>query len=251
VRAEAQSSPVGVCRYPRSRRQLPDCVPRQSRWSGFPGISSALPPVPARHDYTLIWKTYFLPWRKQMTLLPTSWCSWKRRFCVRRSAAAQRGFSLVEVLVAVLVLSVGLLGLAALQVMGLRASDSARMRTEVSIAAYDLADRLRANPASFFSQGQASKGLQVIAPAECATVGAPGNALERWRKYVCDMRLPQPSSGDLAAVDCRDGNACGGGNCAITFRWSDARGETTAAGTGVRDPETVEFRFCTQIATAI
>ena len=40
------------------------------------------------------------------------------------------GFSLVEVLVAVLVLSVGLLGLAALQTRGLRANDSARIRTQ-------------------------------------------------------------------------------------------------------------------------
>jgi len=170
----------------------------------------------------------------------------------RGSLAAQRAFSLVEVLVAVLVLSVGLLGLAALQVTGLRAADSARIRTEVSIAAYDLADRLRANPTSFFQRGQGSKGLRAVSANECPFDGDPGNAMERWRKYVCNIGLPQPSSGDLATVDCQDSNVCGAGNCAILFRWSDVRGEAKhVAGSEVRDPGNIEFRFCTQLATAI
>jgi len=171
---------------------------------------------------------------------------------MRWSTADQRGFSLVEVLVAVLVLSVGLLGLAALQVMSLRASDSARMRTAVSIAAYDLADRLRANPSSFFQRGQATKGVRTIAASDCPYTGAVDDALKRWRRDICAMGLPEPSSGTRAAIDCQDGNACGSGNCALVFRWNDARGETkVSAAAGVRSPGTVEFRFCTRLATAI
>ncbi len=162
--------------------------------------------------------------------------------------AAQVGFSLVEALVALLVLSVGLLGLAAMQVTGLRANDSARMRTEVSIAAYDLADRLRAHPASYFLRGQASKGAISISSDDCGDEGSPTDAIGRWSQDFCNIRLPEPFSG---AVDCQDSNACGAGNCSIEFRWNDARGEATDAAAGVRDPETLQFRFCTRLATAI
>ena len=57
------------------------------------------------------------------------------------------GFTLLEVLIALLVLSIGLLGLAALQTVGLRSSQMAAMRTLASQKAYDMSDRMRANPA--------------------------------------------------------------------------------------------------------
>lgn len=56
-----------------------------------------------------------------------------------------RGFSLVEILVALVILSVGLLGLAGLQSSSLRATDSAYLRTQANLLAYNLFDRMRAN----------------------------------------------------------------------------------------------------------
>lgn len=56
-----------------------------------------------------------------------------------------RGFTLLEVLVALIVLSVGLLSLAGLQVIGLRTNHSAYMRTQATIQSYDIIDRMRAN----------------------------------------------------------------------------------------------------------
>lgn len=56
-----------------------------------------------------------------------------------------RGFSLIEVLVALLVLSIGLLGLAMLQVQGMQANSDAYFRTQATVLAYDLIDRMRAN----------------------------------------------------------------------------------------------------------
>lgn len=55
------------------------------------------------------------------------------------------GFTMIEVLVAVIVLSVGLLGLAGLQATGLRNNHSATLRSIASLQAYDIADRMRAN----------------------------------------------------------------------------------------------------------
>ena len=55
------------------------------------------------------------------------------------------GFTLIEVLVAMLVLAVGLLGLAGLQATSLRNNQSAYNRSQATQLAYDIADRMRAN----------------------------------------------------------------------------------------------------------
>ena len=60
----------------------------------------------------------------------------------------ERGFSLIEVLIALLVLAIGLLGLAALQAQGLRFNHDAYVRTQATHIAYDIVDRMRANRAN-------------------------------------------------------------------------------------------------------
>lgn len=61
------------------------------------------------------------------------------------SVATIRGFTLFEVLIAVLVLSLGLLGLAALQSAGLRNNHGAYLRSQATVLAYDIIDRMRSN----------------------------------------------------------------------------------------------------------
>jgi type IV pilus assembly protein PilV len=58
---------------------------------------------------------------------------------------ATAGFTLLEVLVALLVLSIGLLGLAALQTVGLKFNQQSYGRTQATLQAYDIIDRIRAN----------------------------------------------------------------------------------------------------------
>lgn len=55
------------------------------------------------------------------------------------------GFSLIEVLVALAVLSIGLLGLAALQTTGLKFNHQSYERTQAVLQSYDMIDRIRAN----------------------------------------------------------------------------------------------------------
>lgn len=62
---------------------------------------------------------------------------------------SQTGFTMLEVLIAVVVLSIGLLGLAGLQTTGLRNSQSAYGRTQATHLANDMGDRIRANMAGF------------------------------------------------------------------------------------------------------
>lgn len=60
--------------------------------------------------------------------------------------ALARGFTLLEVLIALVILSIGLLGLAALQGIGIRSGQGAYLTSQASLLAYDMADRIRANP---------------------------------------------------------------------------------------------------------
>ena len=83
------------------------------------------------------------------------------------------GFTLVEVLVAWLVLSVGLLGMAALQLESLRASRAALRHTQAAILVADMADRVRANrePVDAYDCGgtcDAGAGGDAVATADLA-----------------------------------------------------------------------------------
>ena len=69
------------------------------------------------------------------------------------------GFTLLEVLIALVVLSVGLLGIAGMIVMSLKAGDSSYTRTQATDLAYDIIDRMRGN-----SLGAQNGNYNVTAP---------------------------------------------------------------------------------------
>ncbi|MEM9532329.1 MAG: type IV pilus modification protein PilV [Pseudomonadota bacterium] len=102
----------------------------------------------------------------------------------RRSLRGQRGTTLIEVLVAVLVLSFGLLGLAGLQGISLRSSGNAFMRTQATNLAYEILDQVRANRRQITLSGgptnqQITDWENVVAatlPAGLLQVTGPGGA---------------------------------------------------------------------------
>lgn len=59
---------------------------------------------------------------------------------------AQLGVSLIEVMIAVFIAAIGVLGAAAMQLNSLKYTDSAEVSSQASFIAYDLLDRIRANP---------------------------------------------------------------------------------------------------------
>ena len=62
-----------------------------------------------------------------------------------KSGSRMRGFSIVEAMVALIVMSVGMLGIAGLYVSSLKAGRTAILRTQAVNLAADIADRIRAN----------------------------------------------------------------------------------------------------------
>ena len=69
------------------------------------------------------------------------------------SAPPQRGFLLLEALIALLILAIGLLGIAGMQAMSLKNNNSAIMRTQATILAHDIIDRARTNKDSSYLIG--------------------------------------------------------------------------------------------------
>lgn len=103
-------------------------------------------------------------------------------------ARAQRGFTLIEAMVALIVLSVGLLGIAAMYVETLRANRTSLFRTQAVTLASDIADRMRANraPANAYACGapcDPSAGANAIADADLA----------QWMNTIA-ARLPNGSA---------------------------------------------------------
>ena len=107
-----------------------------------------------------------------------------------------RGISLVEVLVALVVLSVGLLGVAALLVTSVQGTRTALYRTQAVNLVSDMADRIRANSFGRAAYGnppvrgtcQSSYddlGVYVVA-SRCASAALAADDLARWQRSVRD-----------------------------------------------------------------
>ena len=69
-----------------------------------------------------------------------------------RVRTAEDGFTLLEVLIALVVLSVGFLGMGALQLSGLRGSQGAYLRGQGTVVANQLAERMHANSSGAVSE---------------------------------------------------------------------------------------------------
>jgi type IV pilus assembly protein PilV len=132
-----------------------------------------------------------------MKTLQSSLCSISQR-------RAQRGVTLLEVLISILVLSVGLLGYAGLQTVSMKNNTSAFQRSQATMLTYDIVDRMRANKPNLASYSIAM-----------GTVGAFPDVVS-WKSNVATA-LPD---GDASIVVDLAGNAT------ITVQWDDNRDGT-------------------------
>jgi len=121
----------------------------------------------------------------------------------------QHGFTMIEVLIAAVVLGVGLLGLAALQAQSLQFNYSAYQRSQANLLAYDIIDRMRANgPEVLIGSYNQAFGTGPTSNTDCQTAGA------------------NCSSGDMAAFDITEWE------CSLG-RWNDV---APCSGRGIVGP---------------
>ncbi len=97
-----------------------------------------------------------------------------------------RGFTLLEAMVALTVLSVGMIGIAALYAQGLGASRSALYRTQAVNLVADMADRIRTNRVALAAYaGPASHhGCDPLGGVDCTPVEMAAHDLFLWRQQV-------------------------------------------------------------------
>jgi type IV pilus assembly protein PilV len=139
--------------------------------------------------------------------------------------STQAGASLLEVLIAVLILAIGLLGIAALQSLTLKNTQGASERTAAIIQSYAMLDMMRANRAQALA-GQYNTGWLCTAPADPGASRIAGDQ-DRWIAQL------QESVGGTACGQIE----CGAVTCTIGVRWAE-RG--TAAGGEADVTQTIE-----------
>lgn len=126
------------------------------------------------------------------------------KYLIKRNS----GFALVEVLVAVMVLAIGLLGLAGLHASGFRDNHGAFVRTQATYAVNDLADRMRANRAAAIA-GNYEVAAAPVAPAFDCIANFTGTTTAG----LCNPA--EMATADLVAWYAFLGNAIPGGNATI------------------------------------
>jgi type IV pilus assembly protein PilV len=137
----------------------------------------------------------------------------------------QTGIGLIEVLVSVLILAIGLLGAAALQLNSLKYTDSSTMSSQASFIAYDMMDRIRANPCSNALQNPCSNPAADYALASLAsaptsfTSGAIRN--QDWFDFATNVK-------NFAGTGADGSISVAAGVVTITITWNDSRAANVA-----------------------
>ncbi|NOZ52569.1 MAG: type IV pilus modification protein PilV [Gammaproteobacteria bacterium] len=151
------------------------------------------------------------------------------------------GFTLIEVMVSVLVISVGLLGMAGLQTTGIQQSHKSYLKTQASLLAFDMADRMRANlvgvTAGHYDAVNSIDALVETIP-DCINAGTPCSAADtashdayQWSNAASDFSIPNTLPGGQGMVSLN-----GTGIFTITVFWDEAR--TGVTGTNCsNDPQ--------------
>lgn len=124
---------------------------------------------------------------------------------------AQAGVGLIEVLVSLLVLSIGMLGLAGLQMYSLRNNQGAMERSMAVVETHSIVDAMRADRAAALS---GEFNFDPEDEQELAGESFAKRALETWHANLVNALGPDANG----AVACTNS-----GVCTVTVRWSDDR----------------------------
>ena len=131
----------------------------------------------------------------------------------------QNGFTLLEIMIALVIFSIGLLGLAGLQGVSMQNNQIAYTRTIATQLAYDMADRIRNNPLGTYT----TAAIPGSAPASCITSSSNCSSaamaqydLWEWSQTVKDKNSNLVSPEMFITAD-------GAGGFTISIGWDENR----------------------------
>ncbi len=138
----------------------------------------------------------------------------------------QKGFSLIEVLITFVILAVGLLGIAALQVQSARYNHDAYLRSQISVIMYDLVDRMRVNRKKANDYLVSGLSFNITAPACDPTAAGDANNDIQCLQYniITNSVLPNNITADISSI---------ADEYQIQFTWPDPEGGS----------RTISYRF--------
>lgn len=159
----------------------------------------------------------------------------------RTARRKQTGLNLLEVLIATLVLSVGLLGLAGLQVSSLKTTQNASLKQEATFVLYDLLDRMRSNRQSVIAGNYIKTTACSQTPPQVCTDSCSATQQATYDIYqiLCrsgSNRLPETQ----LVISCPNSGDCGRG-LHFLLSWTERMEQvgiqqTTAANTNTGAP---------------
>jgi type IV pilus assembly protein PilV len=130
----------------------------------------------------------------------------------------QTGLSLLEVLIAIAILGIGVLGLAQMQAFGLLNVERAYQRSQATVLAYAIADKMRANVTTansylteFMPAADASAQSDCKTTSGCTVAALAENDLFEWNEELT-AELPG-ATGTIVLVD---------GNYTVAIVWDDS-----------------------------
>lgn len=147
----------------------------------------------------------------------------------------QKGFTLIEVAVSLLVLSVGLLGIAGMQSSGMQNTLKSHQRAAAMIQAQDIADRIRANLAGMRTT-QYTNAISATPPSPdcwgsagiCNAAQLAATDLYNWQ--TANAAILPSGAGSIVCTDVNAATAATfeeGTSCLITIRWDGGRNGAT------------------------
>ena len=147
------------------------------------------------------------------------------RLLLRTAQRYQSGMTLIEVLVALLILAIGLMGAAQLQLNALKYTDSARMTSQASFIAYDMLDRIRANAGADYTWGMDEPGLASTSTASVRDL---------------DLHDFEANILSFAGESAKGSVAISANEVTVSISWDDSRG---AGAVGARETVTLTTRI--------
>lgn len=148
------------------------------------------------------------------------------------------GFSMIELLIAVVILAVGLLGVAGIQSIGIRTANVALNHNTATQVAVEIIERMRTNPLAF-KAGSYTGTYDETSPPAAVTCTTTCTVEEQAKKdlYQWYARVKQLNEGaaEIKVTGSKKETA------EVTIRWTDVTfGGQTAATSGNPDPRTGE-----------